>query len=254
MSTTSTQTETRKEMNRTSSEGSRNAAESEEAAATSNYETRCDRKAVRDRLCVALNLPDRKADSNEVDPFENCTAEGVVDAIVTSDPVILKTWQSAASGFRDTCEDVVDSIISDLKGTVADIIDRFPEPTVASRELYRSVVNACESCCAIVTNLLDEHIHSPAYQGDKSWATMEEAVIAKAVAGDPAAQEYVERHGHLPEHPGKLWNGREWIDDPPWIPEYPGDDEPLEQYFYYDYLVCRQLEALMFSVAVTAWQ
>jgi hypothetical protein len=143
-------------------------------------------------------------------------AGDVLSKVLEGDASTLITFQKTTFSFQGTCRDAIADIIRDLEGTVADIIERFPRSTKESWALYWAAVRlAADACFATVAKLLDEHVQSPGYRGDKSWETMEEAVVAKAKAGDPPAQAYVEEHEHLPEHPGKpLWNGTEWIDFP----------------------------------------
>jgi hypothetical protein len=203
--------------------------------------------AVQDLLWTAALVPAARwaQYSNRLGSFDSLVAGNVVSKILGSDDGMLRTWQSTTSSFRDRCYAAVADIISELENTVADLIERFPESTQESKDRYRRAVNtAAEACFAIVPRLLDEHIHSPGYQGDKSWETMEEAVVAKAKAGDPAAEGYVESHDHLPEHPGKPY----WIDYPAEFFDDPKDryevhmvDSVLQDIFQDEDEVCRIL-------------
>jgi hypothetical protein len=176
---------------------------------------RADKTAVRELLMnVALIPAERWAYSYYVGSLDRIAAGRVVGKVLESDATMLATWQTTTTDFRDDSTAAIAALICGLESTVSGIIDRFPGTTEESEGLCReAVATACDACYATIRTLLDDHVRSPGYQGDRSWETMEEAVVAKAEAGDRAAQVYVERHEHLPEYPGKpLWNGTEWTD------------------------------------------
>lgn len=177
-----------------------------------------DRLAVRDLLWTTALIPAARwvEYRNRVASNGQITARKVVGKVLARDPTILQAWHSTTSWFQVTCDNAVADIIDSLECTVAEIIEQFPKSTSGSRRLYSQAVDvATDTCFTIVPALLDEHLQSPGYQGDKSWRTMEEAVVTKATDGDSAAREYVESHAHLPEHPGMpYWNGTEWADYP----------------------------------------